>query len=232
MSPDRNPQPSRLYLWPQRDPPGGRPGRRVGGRGLQLRSTQGRLPGSGGADTLSPRQAARTRARTALEPESREAPRFGSFGQGGPGLMLSPPWRSARPGGLEADPLGGEQEARGRNSVGSVGVGPGSRGSSAATRALLPPRAQEVVRWIQGGGWKTLLPPGKPQSREGVFGRRLRSRAVGAKCCQDVPALRTGLRERLHSPSSDTSFLSKSSLPLGVAEHPNSWGIQGGQPIG
>lgn len=82
MSPDRNPQASRLYLWPQRDRPGARPDRRVGGRGLRLRSTQGRLPGSGGADTLSRRPAARTRARTALEPKSREAPRFGSFGRG------------------------------------------------------------------------------------------------------------------------------------------------------
>lgn len=45
-----------------------------------------------------------------------------------------------------------------------------------------------------------------------------------------LPACRAGLGEGPRSPRGDTRVFSRSSLPLGVAERPNSWGSQGGPP--
>lgn len=185
---------------------------------MRLRSTQGRPPGAGGAGTLSARPAARTRARTALEPESREVPRFGSSGHGDPGScgVLSRGGaqgrgdstrlrsvRSLRP------KLGAGQELSGR------GVWPENRGPPLrpAICSSSPTRAQERARCIPEAAGKLCFlqesrGPVKASSEDASGAARWKPKVTRASTARG-----TGLRKPLRPPGSDSSVLSKSSLP-------------------
>lgn len=82
---------------------------------------------------------------------------------------------SAEPWAERAGQLGGEQTSRakpGRTAVGSVGVWPGPRRSSAEAAGSLRPRAQEAVRPIQGGcGNRSFLGESRSPARASLQGR-------------------------------------------------------------
>lgn len=183
---------------------------------MRLRSTQGRQPGAAGADTLSPRPAAGIRARTALEPESRKVPRFGSSGHGDPGScgVLSRGGAQGRGDSTQLrsvrswrPELGAGQELSGR------GVWPENRG----------PPLRPVICSSPCPGLR---------KRRGVFQRRpdnsASSRKAAARASSEdasgaarwkpnvtraSTARGTGLLKPLSPPGSDSSVLSKCSLP-------------------
>ena len=167
-----------------------------------------------GARAQSPRPAAGTRARTALEPESREVPGFGSSGHGDPGscgvlsrggaqgrgdsTQLRSVRRSWRP------ELGAGRELSG------WGVRPENRGPPLrpAIRSSSPARAQEKARCVPEAAGKLCF----LQESRGLV-KASSEDASGAARSKPNVTRAAPARKPLRPPGSDSSVLSKSSLP-------------------